>query len=394
MDGIKKLTLAKKIDWRGVRRIGVILIHNDGYCKWIGLGVTGEKGNLTSIGGEYEPTKDNNIFETAIREYKEELGNNYPLIDDMKIWNSWAIQDHIIVNIFHPVDEMLLNFDKTDEIQSLVWLTPKQLLEIKKHKPFRMSYWIKTMIDDICNCVNSGEPFMICKNKIIPPHCLNFHDEKNRVCTSYDNFKNDILSYTGVTPICCVCTDKKNFAVRTKRKTYILDKNYFNDAMNHINNIKIGIMVPGDREYFKSACSGIYVYTLHDVAFRKNIDSIRNKTIALYQEYILLLRAIKPKPKGTHLIDQLDLLEKYELKIYFLNKENKKINDDKNFVIYRIINCVNYELSLKPLPIENIQSILHRRYWIDIDDIKENFDILFNKIIVYDQKTGLCYIKY
>lgn len=390
MEWTEKLTLAKDIKWRGVRRIGIILIHDDGYCKWIGLGVTREKNNITSIGGEFEPTKDNNIFETAIREYKEELGNNYPPLDKVTICNSWAIQDHLIVNIFHPVSYMLLNIDNTDEIQSLVWLTPRQLYDIKKKKQFRMSYWIDRVVNDICYSVDSGQPFIICKN-ITHINYIEKQEEKKIVSTSYDNFKKDIVAYTGVAPLCSVCTDKNSFAVRTKQKTYILEKKYFADAMNQINDIKIGIMVPGSKVHFKSFCSSLCVLTLHDVAFRRYDESTRSKTIALYQEYVSFLREIKPKPKGTHLIDQLDLLEHYELKIYLVTKEHKK--NEEQFIVYKMINCVNYELSIKPLPLENLESILYKRYLIEVDDIKQNVKKLLNCLIIQDENTGLCHIK-
>lgn len=99
---------------------------------WLGIAIGKAWGNLTTIGGVYEADKDKNLLDTLYREVKEETGGFFQLPKPEQI-GSYPVIYHkntYTVLVEYPYASMQYSMKSTDEINTVVWFTRRQLYHI------------------------------------------------------------------------------------------------------------------------------------------------------------------------------------------------------------------------------------------------------------------------
>ena len=128
------------------QRAGVILYYSKGNKKYFVAGLDYETNEITDFGGHI-CKRDNNIVETALREFNEEtrgLFNDYVDIDSL--YDCPAIYNDVVVIVFVRIPDfkdfcirvnrfMNTNNSISDEIKSIVIFTKSSIQENRKFFP-------------------------------------------------------------------------------------------------------------------------------------------------------------------------------------------------------------------------------------------------------------------
>lgn len=164
----KMLCKVCDIDWTdaGINRAGVIPLFDDGKRQWIGLGVSNYNTNITTLGGSYS-TSDHDLLSTAVREYNEEVGSNMPHLTEEAVYNHYAIVTEYDINILFPIEARPVDFEKTEEVYTMIWITPRQLMCMSschnfyksKTKIISMALGLVYLISILAQTVDSLVPF-------------------------------------------------------------------------------------------------------------------------------------------------------------------------------------------------------------------------------------------
>lgn len=130
-----KLIPVTQIDWsdQSINRAGIVPIFID---KWLGLGVSMYSSNIGIIGGAFEEEKDHDLLATAVREYNEEIGSNFPAITIEKLYGCYAFSSNYSISIFLPINEKPTEFVSTTELHNIIWMTPHQLNIMAQNQEF------------------------------------------------------------------------------------------------------------------------------------------------------------------------------------------------------------------------------------------------------------------
>lgn len=117
-----------------VSRIGFVPYVHDPKINdyWLGIAVGRAWGNLTTIGGVYEPELDHNLLSTLYREVKEETNDCFQLPPPQNI-GRWPVIYHkntYTVLVEYPYSVMEHRMSPSEEINTIVWFTRRQLFRI------------------------------------------------------------------------------------------------------------------------------------------------------------------------------------------------------------------------------------------------------------------------
>jgi hypothetical protein len=118
-----------------ISRAGITPVYDDGSHKWIGMGISRYNGAIVLIGGTFEIT-DRDLLSTAVREYNEEVGSNMPNVTEAEVGTCYAIQSNDYISIILPVSHRCQDFTPTEELHSILWVTPKQLRIMRSKQNF------------------------------------------------------------------------------------------------------------------------------------------------------------------------------------------------------------------------------------------------------------------
>lgn len=108
-----------------IDRSGIIPIFRDGEKIFVGLGVSSNTANIITLGGSFEAT-DYDLLSTAVREYNEEVGKNMRKIKEEDLMGCFAIKSEHDINILFPIEKIPESFEKTEELENIIWITLKQ----------------------------------------------------------------------------------------------------------------------------------------------------------------------------------------------------------------------------------------------------------------------------
>ena len=83
----------KSIDWsdENIHRAGIIPIVIEGDEKWIGVCISSYNTSIGTFGGKHEDC-DYDLLDTAVREFNEEVGDNFPHITCEDLMDCYAIK--------------------------------------------------------------------------------------------------------------------------------------------------------------------------------------------------------------------------------------------------------------------------------------------------------------
>jgi hypothetical protein len=114
-----------------VSRMGMVPYVYDAKIKdyWLGIAVGRAWGNLTTIGGVYEPDQDHNLLSTLYREVREETGDYFKVPSPDFIGHCPVIyhKNTYTVLVEYPAEVMDHSMKPTEELNTVVWFTRKQL---------------------------------------------------------------------------------------------------------------------------------------------------------------------------------------------------------------------------------------------------------------------------
>lgn len=209
------LVKVSDVNWadNNICRSGVVPIHDDGTHRWIGFGISNFCTNITTIGGKHE-SNDHDLLNTAIREYKEEIGDNLPFLTEEKVYNLYAIKSDYMILILFPITRIPDKFEKTEELSDMLWVTPGQIKQINNNSNFNLSkslcvtdvnsssrtpayvfaVGLKSILENIGAAVETKIPFVSSNfvSFIRPPKI--YCDQKQKMVNSLDDFCQDVGS--------------------------------------------------------------------------------------------------------------------------------------------------------------------------------------------------------
>jgi len=180
-----------------MNRGGIIPIKKDNAGNtWLCFGILLYGGNLSVIGGQFDQ-EDNNLLDTIIREFNEEVGDiNHPngdkslinitsplTIDDLT--GCHAIKSSNSVLLFAPDVLTVKQIIPTNELSGVVWLTIDQFSKLyKNHIGYKGYYTLsgdlaKTMGQEIINYVTNNN------NKIFEK-TVNLYNDITSITKKYE----------------------------------------------------------------------------------------------------------------------------------------------------------------------------------------------------------------
>jgi len=129
-----------EIDWKqNYIRAGIIPYTEQNGILFFAFGLDCNIASLGDFGGHYEPS-DNDLLDTAIREYREESLNVFGSITRDSLKNCYAFEGPETIEIllhvtppFYQYTEIFNNIikdHKQHEIQNIIWLSRRQLLNV------------------------------------------------------------------------------------------------------------------------------------------------------------------------------------------------------------------------------------------------------------------------
>jgi hypothetical protein len=361
-----KFMSVRDVNWDDteIRRSGVIPIYDDGINKWIGLGISRYSANITPIGGEFE-CSDHDLISTAVREYNEEVGSNMPNITDDSVLNCYAIKSNRTIQILLPVNRYPDNFIPTNELNSMLWVTPKQLiifsdnqqylLPSKNHetsKGFSFAVVLHDISKLVAAVVSSGIPF----NRISSPLSLVRPERKKEkssqsLSTSKYKFKADAQS-PGKWHISALTIGDNYFGIMHSNRTLylfpIIDLDeVLSIANKYLGNSKIYVSSIADRENLVKN-NKLHRRTLSSIEYGyiKFLCTDNGSELNMsLQKFIGELHDIRQQSEIQMIMNECSLILQSETLIYdFISKTGVVFNTRRGYFL-RGINMVNRFLS-------------------------------------------------
>lgn len=118
-----------EIDWSEseINRSGIIPYFIQNGVVKLGFPVSTFSSNISTIGGVFEPEEDYDLLSTAVREFNEEMGVNFKKMSEKDLYGCFAITNNYSYTIIYKVEKTNETFIRTDEVYSMIWITPRQL---------------------------------------------------------------------------------------------------------------------------------------------------------------------------------------------------------------------------------------------------------------------------
>jgi len=311
------------IDWcdPNIYRAGVTPIYYDGKNKWIGLGISRYNGSIVSIGGTLE-LYDHDLLSTAVREYNEEVGPNMPNITEEVVYGCYAIRTETSINILLPVASIPPVFQPTNEIHSIIWVTPKQLSIMSerqnfilygssgtKHKKsvtraFSFGTGLSTLAPILCQAVDlmigfytAADPYPFERPMI--RQMLSYP----QMISDFDTFKTETLSNRSLYVVAYVRSNNYVGIMRQDKNFYFLPIDQEMEILKILEqagiviftsiNMNLSVYGHGNPRLVKSICDKLYGIENMQLEYMNALHNATlyepNETVRLYNEAALII---------------------------------------------------------------------------------------------------------
>jgi 8-oxo-dGTP pyrophosphatase MutT (NUDIX family) len=394
MSRSRNLIHVNQINWasKEISRSGIIPIYDDGLHKWIGLGVSKFSGNITTIGGRWEPT-DHDLLTTAIREYNEEVGSNMENLVEESVYDCYAIQSTYSIAIFYPIKAIPdKDFVPTDELFDLIWVTSEQLRimatkqefvlkqysgkktkksssETPKRKviksttrAFLFSNDLKLLANSIVWTIETGIPF------IRPKFDYHFYRPKRvlsvtkpQICFDITTFIRDCQNHPNWGNVSLVMMGSQIGLMRYDQNVYILPLVHLDLITMHLNrlNIKIYVGLRNDLIKLKLQECGLNQRIISSIEY--GLIRLQN-TYEVLKEFIGLLQTIRNNEidDTSKILTELSLILSYESRVYRLVEEQGGFFNEKRAYFLKGLSKINRILAqnYEGMPYLKLKSIL------------------------------------
>ena len=128
----------KQVDWTSstVDRAGICPIYRHAGHRFVGFGISNHSSVIAPLGGSFE-SEDYDLLSTAVREYNEEVGPNYAPVTEEEITNCYAALNKDTIQVFLEINAPTREFQPTQELYDMLWVTPNQLNAISRNQEYR-----------------------------------------------------------------------------------------------------------------------------------------------------------------------------------------------------------------------------------------------------------------
>lgn len=365
-----RLQKVRDINWANpdITRAGIIPIHYDGVYRWIGLGVSQYATTITAIGGSYEE-RDHDLLDTAIREYNEEVGPNMRKLVPESVVNCYAIKTEYTIQILLPVALRPIQFTPTEELNTILWVTPGQLQAMSDKQTYELrgagqtpraysfAGQMQPLIIPLVEAVDSGIPFQLVSDNtpLIRPK-QNVQRKEPRIITEIATLEQHVRipgDFKG--HIAVVLTPIAVGIMRADRTIYTLPLKDLPQIISILNQLGSRVTISTDTDR-----NALLQYGLN-FRLSKSIEDSMNQLIAkrvqqatqLKSEFFTRLESLR---NGLdRLRNELDLIWDYEVKAYELSRTGGTYFNERRACFLRTLNTINILLSRRPLSFMNLR---------------------------------------
>jgi len=346
----------KSVDWSDttIERAGIIPIVVNEDERWIGLCISKYNTSIGTFGGSYE-SSDYDLLDTAVREFNEEVGDNFQHITCEDLYDCYALKSSQSISVFVPFNEKPKTFRSTEEIYDLLWVTPSQMecfLEnkdmvldyverYKRHKAFLLSCDLGKIGNAIVDIVSEhSNYYLLTEVPILRSKRSTIIIDYNQT-TDFNTFIHDMKVKPYWNKLFLISTETNIIISRRDKTIYVFpitDKILILNALTMLNGNKIKLLV-GDNSDFINYSDVILPYNVFIVSMKQHAKSGRVPYI-IPKNYDRLLLSAR---NSDSFMTELEFLFQYEEKIYFeINKLGKYFNPQRAIFLDRIkfiINC-------------------------------------------------------
>lgn len=354
-----------EVDWAdsNIFRAGITPIYDDGVNKWIGLGVTKSRIGLTTIGGGFDDS-DFDLLSTAVREYNEEIEDNYVKLEEGSVYDMYAVKTEDSIQILYPVKEKLTNFIPTDELYNILWVTTGQLSIIIEHQEHLLppnnksrAFVYGSGFPDICrlmiNAVESGAPFTV-GDEINLVRIRKIHSVSSKVFTNIEDLERDAC-FPGYFPgkVTMVITDKYICISRADGTIYKLDMSHCTAVASILKKMGRLVIVATKkneaRVFIRFGLKKQLVRSIEDLLNRdRSLSTIK-------REFNEKLQIIDKLEESVRINKELDLLNEYDEKCHNLIDKSKCFFNEKRAYFLGLFNMLNSMLSSGPKSLDELK---------------------------------------
>lgn len=322
MQALEPCTRVRDINWTNpdLNRAGVLPVYNLNGNVLVGVGVNTYTTNVSPLGGSFEKD-DIDLLSTAVREYNEEVGDNYPHLKVGDLINRYAIQDEFTAQIFVEVEPTRF-FKKTEEIYDLLWVTPLQLRIMTRLNKFafegvnlfKFNHRFVTLFETIASAIEGGCAFAtVDSDEPMEQYKKRYEEPVLRLFTGLEAVEAHRLEFIGHSPI-----------VFTPQWIYIMSK------------MKTAVRLPAtDETLHRLADLPVKYYS----AFPQDVNIVKNAKKILGRRVNYIIRSenktynkffkdtVEAARKAGDIMGEINAIQAYEERNYNQDKE-----DGVNFV--------------------------------------------------------------
>lgn len=391
------------INWSDdkIFRAGVIPIYKEKFNTWIGLAISSFSTNLGIIGGGFEST-DFDFLDTAVREFKEEIGDNIPTPDITRN-NYYVISDDSFegVYILYPIKSKPDKFNPTEEISDLLWVTPNQLKIIDSNKDmllpnsrsraFSLSGSIRKILSKVADVVSSGIPFDV--KPLWSPLERNkklLSEATFQLITDPDGYLENINDgyIWGVSTFMTIGYDNVGF-INKEKKLFYLPRSLLPEIIKNLNynNKIIYVSTKADAQIINNLSENKRL--LHSI--ERDTDYENKEYFDLWEEFAKKLNDIRINDnEEERIINECDLLVEYEEKLYFVKERLKTFANKDRTCFFKYLNMVNNLLSTKKfMYLNQLQRETYKKCGNYRNDYALNFMIYIGLLQNHNNKISL-----
>lgn len=365
-----KLLQVRDVDWTNpnVNRASIIPIVNERNYRWIGLGISNHSANLTTIGGGYEKM-DHDLLSTAVREWNEEMVPNVSPLSEVDLYKRYAIQSKNFINILLPSSK-LMKFKPTDEIHSIIWVTPSQLkamhqrqnvilsssdnkfsekigTKITGTRAYLFSRELAVTADDIVDSIETTDIFTPVLDRTPFERPKREPTQKiSKTIVSIDQFLKDI--HSGWHAPAVIVTTNHIVISRPNQIVYKLPRIELPKIIQAFNQHHIQILVALSNDIKESPLksSGLKNQNVLIVEHKLRQTGLYDQ-IDIFKAEIAKSRSLD---EDQHIQTEVELIFQYEFQTYQKMKRNKRGFATSRACFLQLLNIINHKLSLSKTP--------------------------------------------
>lgn len=363
----------RDVNWADpdIVRAGVIPIAFDGTNMWIGLGVSMFASTINTIGGAHE-VQDHDLLDTAVREYNEEVGPNMQHIVPESVINCYAIKTSYTIQILLPIRAPPTNFKPTEELYTMIWITPGQLQIMndnqsyglggtqKSERAYAFSGQIREVVPPLVTAMRSGIPYQLVEdNSPLSRLKREVKQGEPRIVTDIETFESDaqaVGNFRGHVDF--VLTRNYASLMRLDRTIYIIPIKDLPRMTTILNKFGFKVMIGTNTDFGLYQRTGTKSLKSLEDSFNQSIRQNIPQGEVLLKEFMEKLRVIRMKDEHTRITEELNLLEEYENKSYELIQAQGVFFSERRACFLATLSRINSILLRRPLPYNQLKASL------------------------------------